>query len=239
MTREATLLHALVELADTLVEDYEPVEYLYGLADRCVEALDATAAGVLLLSGPELDVAAASGHEMRGLEAFEAQQREGPCVEAFESGGPVSERDLAARADRWPEFTARALRLGYRCVHARPLRLRDERIGALNVFWSEPAQFDHADEQAVKALADMASIGIAHERTLSAAHEQIHHLRRALDQRAVVEQAKILLAERLAADPGEAFDWLRRYARDRNERLPEVAQRFLDGALVAQQFAPK
>ena len=239
MTRETTVLEALVELADTLVASYDPVEYLYVLAERSVEALDATAAGVLLLSGSTLDLAAASSHETRVLEVFEAQQREGPCIEAYETGGPVSERDLACTTDRWPGFTPRALTLGYRCVRARPLRLREERIGALNVFWSQPEQFDAADEVVVKALADMASIGIAHERRLAAAHEQIQHLRQALEHRAVVEQAKILLAERLAIDPGEAFDWLRRYARDRNQRLRDVAQRILDGELSAQQFAPE
>lgn len=239
MSREVTLGRALVALADTLVAEFDSVEYLYTLAEHCVQVLDASAAGVLLMNGSKLETAAASSHEVRVLEVLESQERQGPCIEAYETGAPVSERDLAGNRQRWPEFGPRAAELGYRCVHARPLRLRDERLGALNVFWSRPAQFDAADELVVKALADMSSIGLVHERALSAAHDQIHHLRRALENRAVVEQAKTLLAERLGADPGDAFDWLRRYARNRNYQLRDVAQRFLDGELSEQQFAPE
>jgi GAF domain-containing protein len=239
VAQRAALIPALVELADTLVADHDPIEYLYVLAERCVEVLDATAAGVLLVNGPRLDVAAASSHEMRVLEVFEAQQQQGPCIEAYLTGTPVSERALGRHAERWPDFVPRALELGYCCVHAQPLRLREERIGALNVFWSEPERFDADDELAAKGLADMASIGIMHERALTAAYDQIHHLRRALANRAVVEQAKILLAERLDADPGDAFDWLRRYARNHNQRLRDVAQRVLDGDLSARVFGPE
>lgn len=239
MVGQTELVRALVELADTLVADYDPVEYLYVLAERCVEVLDAAAAGVLLVSGSNLDVVAVSTHDLRGLEVFEAQQRHGPCVDAYDTGAPVSERDLGRNSERWPDFVPRAVELGYCCVHARPLRLREERIGALNVFWSEPDAFDAADEVAAQGLADMASIGILHHREIAAANDQIHHLRRALEGRAVVEQAKILLAERLGVEAADAFDWLRRYARSHNDRLRDVAQRFLDGELSEQQFAPE
>jgi GAF domain-containing protein len=238
VTREETLAQALVELADTRVGDHDPVEYLYVLVERCVDVLDAAAAGVLLMSDTGLEAAAATTHELRVLEVLEAQQRQGPCSEAYTTGAAVGERDLADARARWPEFAPRAQALGYSCVLAHPLQLRAERLGALNVLWPEPAGFAPADEAIVKAFADMATIGLLHERALSAAHDQVHHLRRALDNRAVVEQAKVLLAERAGSDPGEAFDLLRRYARNRNQRLREVAQRFLDGDLSEQHFTP-
>lgn len=239
MTREAALATALVELADTLMVDYDALEHLYRLTERCTEVLDAAAAGVLLMQDAQLNLAAASSHELRTLEVFEAQQREGPGMEAYRAGQPVGVDDLAADAARWPDFVAQALELGYSSVQAHPLRLREERIGALSVFWSERRAFDERDPRISQGLADMATIGILHERALAAAHDQVDHLRRALDTRAVVEQAKALLAERLNVDTGDAFDCLRRYARDRNQRLPDVAQRVLRGELSAQRLVPR
>ncbi len=239
MSRQQALLETLVALADTLDADYDPAEHLHMLADHCVEALDAAAAGVLLSNGPQLEVAAASSREVRVLELFEALQREGPCVDAFERGVPVRECDLSGSAKRWPGFAPQAIELGYRCVYARPMARGGERIGALNVFWSDATCIDPAGEVVAKNLADMATIGILHERALSAANEQILRLRRAQDQRAVVEQAKTLLAERLAVEPDEAYDWLRRYARDRNQRLRDVSQRFINGELGEHHFAPE
>lgn len=233
---DKALVRALVELADTLGADHDPTEHLYVLVDRCVEVLDAAAAGVLLASGPSLGVAAASSQDVRALQAMEAQHRAGPAVEAFQTGEAVSERHLAAHSDRWPQFAPTAVAAGYRCVHAQPLRLRGQRLGAVAVFWSRPEGFAAADEPVVEGLADIASIGIMHERQVAAAHDEIQHLRRALNSRAVVEQAKVLLAERLGVDADAAFDRLRRYARNGNHRLRDVAQRFLDGELDAQQF---
>ena len=239
MSRQEPLLETLVTLADTLDVDHDPAEHLHTLADCCVEALDAAAAGVLLAKGTQLEVAAASSREVRVLELFEALQREGPCVDAFERGVPVNECDLSGSADRWPGFAPQALALGYRCVHARPMVRGGERIGALNVFWSDAMCIDPAGEVVAKALTDMATIGILHQRALSAANEQILRLRQAQDQRAVIEQAKTLLAERLSVQPEEAYDWLRRYARDRNQRLRDVSQRFVNGELGEHDFAPE
>lgn len=237
MSREEALVRALVELADTLVADYDTTEYLYRLAERCVEVVDAAAAGVLLMDGEKLTVAAATSHELRALEVFEAAEQQGPGMEAYHTEASVNERDLADSQTRWPDFTSRAVELDYRCVHAHPLRLRTDCIGALSVFWAQPAGSDASDELICQGLADMATIGITHERALTAAQDQIHHLRQALEGRAVIEQAKALLAERLHTDTGDAFDWLRRYARNHNQRLRDVAQRFLDGKITQRDVA--
>jgi GAF domain-containing protein len=235
VTRQEQLIRTLVDLADTLTDDYDIVEFLYRLTERCVDVLEVAAAGVLL-QDPErdLDVVAASSHEMRGLELFEVQAREGPCWEAFVTGEAVTETDVAGGSQRWPAFAQRAAALGYRSVHAEPLRLRGDRIGALNVFREDRRAFSGEERLVTAGLADMAAIGILHERTLAAADEQLRQLRHTIDSRAVVEQAKAVLAERLGTDAPTAFDWLRRYARNRNQRLRDVSQRVLDGQVSAE-----
>jgi GAF domain-containing protein len=238
VARQEQLIRTLVELADTLADDYDVVEFLYRLTERCVDVLEVAAAGVLL-QDPErdLDVVAASSHEMRVLELFEVQAREGPCWEAFVSGEPVTENDVTLAPQRWPAFAERAAALGYRSVHAEPLGLRSDRIGALNLFRADRRAFSDEERLVAAGLADMAAIGILHERALAAADEQVRQLRHAVDSRAVVEQAKAVLAERLGTDAATAFDWLRRYARNRNLRLRDVAQRVLDGQVTAEAVA--
>src|SRR5437588_3136797 len=136
MPREALLVRTLVELADTLVDDFDVVELLTHLADRCVEVLDVTAAGLMLArpGGGELQVVASSSDAMRVLELFELQAEEGPCPDSYRTGEPVVNQDLATVDGRWPRFAPQALAAGFRSVHALPMRLRGVTIGALNLF---------------------------------------------------------------------------------------------------------
>src|SRR5581483_5259327 len=134
MTREADVVRSLVEMADTLVDDYDIIDLLTGLADRCVSLLGVSAAGVMLVSPTDrLALAASSSETMRLLELFELQAQEGPCLDAFRTGEPVGHEDLEAGSGRWPSFTAAALAAGFRSACALPLRLREVTLGALNL----------------------------------------------------------------------------------------------------------
>ena len=161
MPREALLARALVELADTLVADFDVVELLTLLADRCVEVLEVGAAG-LMLAGPdaELRVMASSSEAMRVLELFELQSKEGPCLDCYLSGKPVVDQDLAGANGRWPRFAAEALAAGFHSVQALPLRWRGTVIGALNLFHVEPGEMHEPDVEAAQALADVATIAV-------------------------------------------------------------------------------
>ena len=159
------LARTLVELADTLVADFDVVELLTLLADRCVDVLDVAAAG-LMLAAPDGDlrVMASSSEAMRVLELFELQAQEGPCLDCYRTGEPVVNQDLAAVDGRWPRFAAEALAAGFRSVHALPMRLRGTIIGALNLFHVEPGDMRRADVDAAQALADVATIAILQHR---------------------------------------------------------------------------
>lgn len=232
MEREVRLSRAFVTLADTLVKDYEVLDFLYLLCDLCTEALEVDAVGVLL-TGAEgtLQLCAASTEELRVLELFQLQQREGPCQDAYHDGEQVTEDDFSRAAARWPRFAPRAVRAGFTSVHAFPLRLRGERIGALNMFRAAAGVLDERDIEAGQALADVATVGITQERVLREADERARHLQHALDRRLVIEQAKGMLAERLDVDTGEAFNVLRRRARRENRTVVSVSQAVIEGRL--------
>ena len=232
MTRETLFAKTLVELADSLVDDFDMVELLTLLTDRCVEVLDVSTAGLILVSsGGELQLMASSSQAMRVLEVFELQSDEGPCMDCYRTGLPVVNVDLAQAADRWPRFTPQAVAAGFRSVHALPMRLRGNVIGALNLFRVDQGAMGDHDIAAAQALADIATITIVQHRAEAQARLLNEQLTEALNSRIVIEQAKGVLAERSSLDMAEAFSRLRTYARNNNLRLADVAADVISGAV--------
>jgi GAF domain-containing protein len=231
MPREGLLARTFVELADTLVDDFDVVELLTLLAHRCVEMLDVAAAGLMLVS-PEGDlrVVASSNEEMRLVELFEIQAQEGPCPDCYRTGEASAHESLAV-ADHWPLFASVALKAGFLSVQALPMRLRGVTIGALNLFRTETGTLDPADVVAAQALADVATIAILQHRAAIQAHLVVDQLNHALNSRVLIEQAKGILAERAGLDMEGAFAWLRKHARDHNQLLVDVAESIIVGNL--------
>ena len=232
------LARTLVELADTLVADFDVVELLTLLTDRCVDVLDVGAAGLMLIA-PEGDlrVMASSSEAMRVLELFELQAQEGPCLDCFRSGQPVVDEDLAATT-RWPRFAGEAVAAGFRSVHALPMRLRGSVIGALNLFHVEAGTMRPADVGAAQALADVATIAVLQHRAALHAqvlHEQLNH---ALNSRIVIEQAKGMVAEREGLDMEQSFSRLRAHARNHNLRLADLARGIIEGRVRPASLDP-
>ena len=233
MPKEALLTQTLVELADSLVEDFDVVDLLTLLADRCVGVVGVAAAGLMLASADgELRVLASSSEAMRVLELFETQAAEGPCVDAYRSGLPVVNLAIAEANSRWPRFAPKAAAAGFRSVHALPMRLRGDSIGALNLFQVEQGRLDDADVAAAQALADVATIVILAHRAARDAQVRNDQLTQALNTRIVIEQAKGVVAERAGLDMEDAFTRLRRHARNHNLRLTDVAHAVSTRALA-------
>jgi GAF domain-containing protein len=234
MPRESTLARTLVELADTLVADFDVVELLTRLADRCVDVLDVGAAGLMLVA-PEGDlrVMASSSEAMRLLELFELQAQEGPCLDCYRTGEPVANYDLESGDDRWPRFATEALAAGFHSVYALPMRLRGTILGALNLFQVGTGEMRPADLDAAQALADVATIAVLQHRAALEAQVLNDQLNHALNSRIVIEQAKGMVAEREGLDMELAFVALRNHARNHNLRLVDVAKAVIDGTLPA------
>ena len=232
MTRESDVVRSLVEMADTLVEDYDVVDLLTRLADRCVSLLGVSAAGVMLASpAGRLGLVASSSEAMRLLEVFELQAQEGPCLDAFRTGARIEHEYLQAGSGRWPSFSAAALEAGFRSATALPLRLREVTLGALSLLSVTNTPMDEADLIVARAFADLAALSIVQHRVSSEAQRLNEQLSAALTSRVVIEQAKGVISERAGASLAEAFARLRAYARNNNLRLTDVAQAAIDGTL--------
>jgi len=234
--REGPLVQAFVSLADTLVDDYDVVEFAQELVEDCVALLPADSAGLLLddLRGG-LQVLAATSEQTRLLDLLQIQSDAGPCLQAYRTGHQVHVDDLSADTDRWPEFAARAGAQGVRAVFAIPLRLRNERIGALNLFRNQPVKMAESDLLVAQALADVATIGILHQRVLTRGALVNSQLQTALTSRIVIEQAKGVLAERQGFDMDQSFVQLRTMARNSNRHLSDVARQVIESSSETQQ----
>jgi GAF domain-containing protein len=245
MSREADVVRSLVEMADTLVDDYDVVDVLTGLADRCVSLLGVSAAGVMLASSPvlsdpegSLGLVASSSEAMRLLELFELQAQEGPCLDAFRTGERVEHENLQAGSGRWPSFSAAALKAGFQSASALPLRLRELTLGALNLLSITRIPMAEADVIVARAFADLATLSIVQHRAAAEAQRLNEQLSGALASRVVIEQAKGVISERADVDLAEAFSRLRAYARNHNLRLTDVAAAAIDGTLDPLAWAP-
>jgi GAF domain-containing protein len=224
------LSDAFVELADTMVADFDVIDFLHQLTQRSVQLLDASAAGVLLADPRgELRLVAASTEAARVLELFQLQNDQGPCLDCFRAGHPVAAPDLTAAGQIWPQFAAAAREAGFNAVQALPMRLRAQIIGALNLFRATPGAFSHQDLRVGQALADVATIALLQQRSTRRTEILNEQLQGALNSRVVIEQAKGKLAERAGLDMDQAFTVLRDYARARNLRLADLARAFIDG----------
>jgi GAF domain-containing protein len=230
--REQRLSQAFVELADTLVDDFDVVYSMTLLTERCVELLGATDGGLMLAdSVGNLRVVASSSEQMRTLELVELQSSEGPCLDAYRTAEAVGADDADAIARKWPAFSAHVRAAGYTSIYAVPLRLRTNVIGALNLFNTSQAPWDADDLKVAQALAAVATIGLLHHRAMHDSLLLSSQLQVALNSRVAIEQAKGLLAGRLNINTEEAFERIRRYARSHNLRLSDVATDLLAGTM--------
>jgi transcriptional regulator with GAF, ATPase, and Fis domain len=218
------LAKVFVEIADTLVDEFDIVEFLHMLADHAAGLVPASAVGLLLTDQRgNLEFMAGSDENVKLLELFQLQNREGPCLDAFRAGRPVINADLRTAGARWPRFAPRATAAGFRSVQAFPLRLRSQVIGALNLFGSDVGGFDDADVRIVQAMADVATIGLLQEKAIHRGELLTEQLQGALNSRIVIEQAKGVIAQAYRVSVDHAFVAMRGYARRTNRRLNDVA----------------
>ena len=237
MAREQRIVATFVEFADTLIADFDVVEFLHRVSERCVELLDCAEAGVLVADvAGVLRPMASSSERTEALELLQTQNDEGPCFECYHNGRTVLSEDLAADADRWPVFAPAAVRAGFASVHAVPMRAHGQTIGALNLFRSHTGRLAEPDVPVSQGMADIAAIGLLNERQARESHDTVSQLQLALQSRVVIEQAKGLLAERLQVSMDEAFARLRSYARGHRRRLSDVANELIEGRLGDDAF---
>ncbi|MEO5837525.1 MAG: GAF and ANTAR domain-containing protein [Acidimicrobiales bacterium] len=230
-TRESLATRTFVQLADTLVVDFDLIDLLTVLANRSVELLDAAAAGILLADGKgRLRVMAASDEQAELLELFQVQSDEGPCLDCYGTGTAVINSDLRGPSP-WPRFSAESVRLGFPSVCALPMRLRNDILGCLNLFIAQPVKLSDTNVALAQALADVASIAIVQDAATRLATTRELQLQHALDSRVVIEQAKGMVAEHESINMTAAFSLIRAFARNNNLLLTETAANLVEGTI--------
>jgi GAF domain-containing protein len=235
--RERGVTHAFVSLARNLADGFDPVDLLSGLAEDATQLLDVASTGILLADPRHvLHVVAASSEAARALEVYQLQREQGPCLDCFRTGVPVSVPDLPAEAARWPLFARAAAGAGFASVHAVPLRLRDTVLGTMGLFGAQLGALDDDDLELSQALAYVAAVAIVQDRAAADSALVNEQLQTALNSRVVLEQAKGVLSQRGDLDMDRSFAVLRRYARDHNLRLTDVARAVVRRELPAQRL---
>jgi transcriptional regulator with GAF, ATPase, and Fis domain len=230
MVRERRLAEVFVELADTLVDEFDVVDLLQTLTERCVELVDTDAAGLMLDDQRgKLRLIAHTHESARLLELFELQQQEGPCLDCFASGQVIANIDLATATDRWPVFTQAAREVGFGTSHALPLRLRRQVIGSLNLFATGRRLLSDEHLAVAQGLADIATIGLLHERAVRDQVTLSEQLQTALRSRILVEQAKGVLSAQAEMSVEAAFALMRTHARRTGQQLTTVADAVVAG----------
>lgn len=232
MLREQRLAEVFVELADTLVAEFDVVEFLHSLADSTVELLPVDATGIMLADQHgQLRTMASSSEEARLVELFVVQNDEGPCRDCVDTGEPLININLSESATRWPGFTRAAVDAGFRSCHVLPLRLRGEVVGAMNLFCVGVGTLAESNATLGQAMADVATIGLLQHRAVIQREVLAEQLQTALNSRVLLEQAKGMLAERGDMSVGEAFTLMRKHARRTGQPLSLVAAGVLDGSI--------
>ncbi len=218
------LAAVLIDVADTLVDEFDLIDFLQRVTTHASDLVAARICGLMLADQRgRLRLMAASDERAGMLELFQAQTEEGPCQDCFRDGLPVIVADLQEVRDRWPQFAPHAVAAGIKAVHAFPLRLRGDVIGALNMFGPDAGEMDDADVRVVQAVADVATIALLQARSISRGEQLTGQLQFALNSRIVVEQAKGYLAHLHDESPDEAFTRMRTYCRERGLMLSDVA----------------
>lgn len=227
LPRETQVLGAVVTLVDTLLDDFDVVDLLTQLTESCTQVLDVHAAG-LMLANPrgELHLMATTSESARDLELFQLQAEQGPCLDCYRTGQPLSVADIGSAAHRWPRFVEAATRAGFASVHALPMRAGGTVFGVMGLFGTRVGELNEADQLVGRTLTHVACVAILQERSPNAA-TVLPHLHHALESRVFVEQAKGFLRERLDVSVESAFILLRRYAREHGEHMSEVARRLI------------
>lgn len=236
--REQRLVATFIELADTLIDDFDVVEFFAALTERVVELGLAQQAGILLVDETgSLRFVAASNERTEVLELFQVQSREGPCQDCYRTGRPVAIARLEDEAERWPQFVPKALATGFVAMDAIPLRLRDTVLGAMNLFHDQEGTLDPHSLAVARAMADVATIGLVQQRELHRAHTVEAQLQYALHSRVAIEQSKGVIFEQASVSMSDAFDLLRAHARNHNLKLSDVARRVVEGTLQARDLS--
>jgi GAF domain-containing protein len=191
------------------------------VAARGIPGAESTS--ITLLRGEEALTAAHYGEMALAADELQYERGYGPCMDAGR-GNVVLRVDDMATETRWPDYAPKVVQVGVRSSLSVPLPYQGSSIGALNVYSTRVDAFSsdealHAGVEVAEAVAVAVANADAHAQVV----DQAHHMRVAMESRAVIEQAKGVLMAQRGIDATQAFDMLRDASQRYNRKLREIA----------------
>lgn len=223
--RDHDVIDAFIGVADRLVEDIDVLDLSIQLTEDLARLIDGTSVGLLLAdAGGVLHLLAGTSTQTRSLELFQLQGDEGPCLDCYHSGQPVDVPDLGSETDRWPRFVAAAAEQGFVSVHAIPMRIGGQVLGALGLFGTTPTPLADTDLRLARALVHVACIALVQQGHAGNRANLLATLQLTVLSRALLEMAKGVLADTHGMSMDDASLLLREYAHEHNQLLADVAR---------------
>ena len=225
MPDASVLLDTLAGFAETLTRGYGIGDVLHDLSIRVPEVLGVVGAGVTLAHEDRVHFVTAPVDAIAATETVQDELQSGPCIDAVRTAQPVTVDDLSVGewGARWPRYVEQARSAGLVAVAGIPMLADRQAIGALNLYDTTARQWSDDDVRVAAILATIATSYLLHASALQQQRRTSEQLQQALDTRIIIEQAKGTLATARGVGVDEAFRIMRKYARDHNARLHDVA----------------
>jgi len=221
---QSLFLKTLSRFAVVLPAHYDLEAALSELTESVTAVLGLSGSGVTMAEEGRLHFVTAVSEASGELERNQEQQQAGPCRDAYDTGEVVRVSDVRVESTRWPEFSAAASRLAVAGVAGIPMRLADQIIGALNLYSPQPREWSDEDIAVAAVLADVATSYVVNASKLRQQEQLSEQLQQALESRVVIEQAKGITAQQHAVSVDQAYQRMRRHARNNNASLRLVAE---------------
>lgn len=235
-TREAQISAAFVTIAETLTTVHDMVDVLHTFVERCAEIVRMDAGGLVLVNDAgELQLMTSTNEAAVVLESMQLAEAAGPCIDCFHTGNAVAIDDIST-STAWPAFRSAAVDQGFHSLLSIPMKVQGRVIGTMNLFRAASEAVSSRDAAVAQALADVATIGIIHERALHKAHVIEEQLHNALNSRIAIEQAKGVIANGLSLSMDDAFVLLRKYSRDCNLTIRAASEMVSRREITVQQI---
>ena len=229
-----TLLDSLERFAAALTGGYSIGDVLHDLTEEMAEVLNLTGAGVTLVHDGQQRFVTAAVDAIATLERVQEQWQKGPCIDAVESAGTVAVGDISSAdaSERWPDYVIAAKSTGIQAVAGIPMLADGEAIGAVNLYDSQPRNWSAEDLRVATILASIATGYLTHASAAQQEQRTAEQLQQALNTRLVIEQAKGVLATQRDTTVDDAFQTVRKYAREHNARIHDVCRAVVRGELL-------
>lgn len=226
------MARALSAVSASLVIPHDVTGTLTSLLEEVTQAFDAVACSVAVADRHDrLEVLTSSSHRPELLELHDVQAVEGPVVESWTHGRPVTLPDVEGARAEWPDLATAMDAVGACSVLAVPLRWDGHSFGAVGLVRARPGDFDAVEAVHLQAFADLAMLVIVHADPVSV-RIAVQRIDEALTGRIAIEQAKGALAYLHETTTAEAYGILRRQAEDEGVTLTEAAQTVLRKAAL-------